>query len=232
MIISMPTALYNNVLPKKNSNPKSITYTISFTNPPRENQQTLIVPPVVEYENIAKKTEKRTDFGQRVYTTSNGNSVSIGSVKKQYEVGQIIPFSNESNNSNINPLLAENIDLQHNTNLLDLSSLGLTDAQISELYEGANSEFDNLLKEFNSVVQSYKSTTIEIQNLQKTKNEAIKTKNASESITGFESIVQQMIIKIKDIDDQITSLTADANLLSESATNLRTKILNVTQVVR
>jgi hypothetical protein len=174
--------------------------------------------------------------GQRIYTNTLSNASSIGSAKKQYEVGQVLEFVT-SEESALQPMLvADTLEIQHNTNILDLSSLGVSESDITAINNSADTQFTTLNDELNIVRQERIDTEVAISENQKNQNETQKAIDALVQLVAYDSSLQSVLdslkIKLAEFVAQANILIAAANEQASIASDLESQILAVAQMVR
>jgi hypothetical protein len=222
-------------LPKGPSDPGNITFTIS-NNDPSKIQGNFIIYPVAE--KLRKRPPKtydrerrRVSLGDLVYTITKGGVSSIGRSTKLFEVGQSLEFDDETIEANFNTP-PNQLELQHNTNLLDLAGLGLTDDEINQLTNNAASFKENLEKRITVLQNNIANNQSEIIELQKTINESNKALDALNAL-GESDEIKDRITKTKEESEQNQTLLIDqTNTLISELTILQNKLFDVSQLVR
>lgn len=244
MIISAPTALYAAVLPAEISDGTPVTWTISSQNPPRSTEtlfqllrsEQLRRLPGLVYDD----KERRRALGELIFRVASGAQKTVDDGKKTFEVGQILEFTDIQPPSNIDILNVPSIvDLQQNTNVLDLSSLGLTEDQIALLTDKAEDQFKAKLTELNNIVSGIKGKQADIASNQKLVNETRKARDAaavvfadSTDLTSGNIIIDQLNQKETSLLAERDTLIADLNLLTVQANEIYNEILDVREVIR
>jgi hypothetical protein len=174
--------------------------------------------------------------GQRLYTNTISNASLIGSSKKQYEVGQILEFT-AAKTSTLRPMLVSNsLEVQHNTNTLDLSSLGISDADIIAINNSADTQFTALNAALSAVRQARINTETSILENQKNQNETQKAIDALVNLVRYDSSLQGVLgslrTKLVELQAQASSLIVLANTQASSASSLENQIIAIAQMVR
>lgn len=240
MIIEFPTALYNTVLPQEPEDSESVTFTISSEDPPRDITATQELPIAEKLrplpDKIFSQLELREVLGDFVFSISEGSQNDVGSGKKQFEVGQFIDFGVESEIDAINlSEVPEQIDLQQNTNILDLSEFGLTDQETKFLSKQAESKMNELVIELNDIKSNVKDNEVAIVENQKSINEVRKTIKAVEVILD-DSEGNELLEKLRqseaDLVTQRDALIADINELNDLAKIKFQELLDTRELVR
>lgn len=134
MIIRFPTGLYRSILPTDTTS-GSVTYTISG-DPPKSDIQVIRLPVIEEEkslpEAIFSEDERRPQYGELIYTIAKSGRSNPGSSIKQFEVGEILEFEDNSNTEEIIlSSIPNTIEIRHDTNVLDLESAGLSEDEIN-----------------------------------------------------------------------------------------------------
>lgn len=235
MIITYPTALYASVIPQSASDNGNITYIVSMTSPPKGPLTEIQLPAAIEFRQRKPIDTKKPD-GQRIYTNTLSNASSIGSAKKQFEVGQILEFG-VSDNSTLQPMLASNpLQIRHDTNILDLSSLGVSQEDIIAINDSADNQFTTLNAELSVVRQARIDTETNITENQKNQNETKKAIAALEQLVQSDPSLQPVLDSLRSklalFVVQMNALVVMANEQANNATDLENRILAVAQMVR
>jgi len=235
VIINYPTALYLAVIPQSASDNGNVTYIVSMTSPPNGPLTEIQLPAAIEFRQRVPIDKKKPD-GQRVYTNTLSNASSIGSAKKQFEVGQILEFG-ASEESTLQPMLASNpLQIRHDTNILDLSSLGVSQADITAINNSADSQFTTLNSELSVVRQARIDIETDITENQKNQNETKKAIAALEQLVqsdpSLQSVLDSLKSKLALFVTQMNALVVIANEQASNATDLENRILAVAQMVR
>lgn len=239
MIVRYPTALYESVLPQSPSDSGNVTYTISMEDPPRVFQTTIRLPPAVERrekpDKVLDDDTRRIHLGQRIFTVSRTRKSVAGSGKKQFEVGQVITFGADVE-SDVNPMLVGDLELRHDTNLLDLSGLGLTSADIAKVGSDAMKRLRELQAQLSQYTRQRGDAEVEINENQKTQNETRKAIAAIEQLAvsnpAFEELLNDLRAKLPVLQSEMEGYVKKANAAAAGADATRDKIYDLIQVVR
>ena len=243
MIIEFPTALYISELPDEPSDSQSVTFLISSEDPPRPTQA-LQQFPIAEQlkplpDKIFTKAQNRSVVGELIFTVSQASRSDTGSSKKQFEVGQILDFETEEIPDLSNTEVPSVIELQQNTNILDLEDLGLTEEESNTLVAQSNTTMDELIGEINSIVEQINDNKIRITENQKSINEATKAINATTVILDTQTggsdlpeVLQKLIDTRTDLETERDQLIADTNSLNEEVKTKYNELLSVRELVR
>ena len=239
MIIRFPTALYESILPTAPAYGGNVTYTVSMEDPPRVFQTTIRLPPAVERREKTGKTigddVRRVHMGERIFTVSRTNKSVTGSSKKQFEVGQVLTFGVDSD-PEVNPMLVGDLELRHDTNLLDLSGLGLTDEDIINVSFSAMDRLRELQTELSGYTKQRSDAEIAINENKKTQNETRKAADAIAQLAAtdpaFDEILDDLNSKLPILEEELDQLVEIANQAARNADITRNKILDLVQVVR
>jgi hypothetical protein len=206
-----------------------------MTSPPNGPLNEVQLPAAIEYRQRKPINTTKPD-GQRVYTDTLSSASAIGSAKKQFEVGQVLEFG-VSDESTLQPMLASNpLEVRHDTNILDLSSLGVSQADIIAINNSADNQFNTLNAELNVVRQARIDTETDISENQKNQNETKKAIAALEQLVSSDPSLQPVLDSLKKklaaFVVQMDALIVIANEQATNASDLESKILAVAQMVR
>lgn len=240
MIISAPTALYSTVLPKDIDDSISVSWTISSQDPPRSTQtlfqllrseQLKELPPLIYSDK-----ERRQSFGELIFKVMTSGQSDIGSGTKSYEVGQILEFDDVQEPSDIVDLnVPDRIELQQNTNILDLTSVGLSDEQSEQLVSFATEQFKESTIELNATYNMINVVRANIDANQKLVNETRKARDAAKVVFAA-STDQQIVDILNNKEIQLLSerdvLISQLNQLTNDANEIYNRILDIREVVR
>jgi len=207
--------------------------------PPRVFQTTIRLPPAVERrqkpDKILDDDTRRIHLGQRMFTVSKTRKSIAGSGKKQFEVGQIITFGTDIE-SDVNPMLVGDLELRHDTNVLDLVGLGLTSDDIASVGSDAMKRLRALQAELSDYTRQRGDAEVAINENQKTQNETRKAISAIEQLVvsnpSFESMLNDLKAKLPVLQSEMETYVKQANAAAAGADSTRDKIYDVIQVVR
>ena len=243
MIIDFPTALYNSVLPQNPEDNASVTLTISSTNPPRDTGNVSQLPIAEKLkplpDKIFDRSQNRDALGDFVFSISQSFITDIGTNKKQFEVGELLSFGEESDVEAIGITeVPDLVDLQQNTNLLDLSEFGLSDEEVESLTSQAEDKFNELIIELNAIKSNVKDNEVKISENQKSLNEARKAIKAVRVVLGIpeddtgDGILQKLLESAEDLLEERDALVSDTNSLNAQAKDKFQELLDTRQLVR
>lgn len=235
MIISYPTALYKDEIPGVGDS-GNVTWLISSTDPPRSDVNFIQLPLA---ETLRKRPppeytahERRRRLGNLVFTLVEGAQGVAGSGKLQFEIGQIFDFDETDDvPTATTALVPKQVDLQHNTNLLDLSSLGLTDAEIVAVTDQSEARKKVLEDEISILQSEIDDLQVAINENQKTINEANKVFDAV-TILQDEALVKKLEQKIASLKSQRTVLIDQLNEANSAVAERYDELLSISQLVR
>jgi uncharacterized protein YeeX (DUF496 family) len=241
MIIDFPTALYNSVLPTVDD-PGSVTYIVSSTDPPRATDPTAEIPIAEQLRPLPDKIFTRKEFrdalGDFVFSVSEATVTDIGSNKKQFEVGQLLNFGEFVDVEGLTvtevPTL---VDLQQNTNILELSDFGLSEAEITALTNQAELKFNELIEELNAVKTAINDNEAQIRENQKSINEVNKTIKAARVVldvpgTVSHDIIDKLVESAEELIEERDALITETNELNVLAKAKYQELLDTRELVR
>jgi hypothetical protein len=243
MIITAPTGLYKSILPRE-TEAGNITYTISTQSPPKTFVNAIQLPFAESItpapDKIFDEETRREQFGNLIFSVSQSNKNIAGSNTKAFEVGEILSFENLSPVEEIVTVRApEDVEIRHDTNLLDLESLGLTAEEIDELT--SKSAARQLILEGDFVVKQNEIKTLEadIAETQKTINENNKTLKAVRGLLGIEDnetsddpIFQKLSRNQEVLQETLDQLIEDRNQAAVEAADVYQDLQRVSELVR
>ena len=244
MIIGFPTALYEPALPQEPQNSGNVTFIISSTNPPRSDDVLFQLLRSEELrqlpERIFTREQRRTNYGDFVFDISFGTQSVTGDGRKAFEVGQLLDFDDIEDPEALTTLeVPETVELQQNTNVLDLESLGLTEEESDLLISGATTKFGETVESLNNLKTQINDTQIGIADNQRLINETRKARDAakvvfegSTDITAGNEIIDKLDIKESELLLERETLIALLEVLTDQANEIYNEILDVKEVVR
>lgn len=239
LIITFPTALYSPVLPKKNTDSQSITYTVSSEDPPRYEQTYNQIPYAEEIkplpDRIYTEKELRTYAGELVFTVSKPSEGESGSNVKQFEVGQFIDFGDVEDIQELNTQNVPNvIELTQNTNVLDYQKAGLSQDEANLLISLSEDKMNKIIGELNAINATVNDNQTKITENQKELNEVRKMINATELV--IDSSTSEILDKLKNQEQALLlereSLITSTNELIDFADERFSELLKIREVVR
>lgn len=232
--------MYEPDIPQEPEDGGNVTYTISNNDPPRSAQTITRLPPAIELRTrpdaILSGAERRADLGDQVFTISQSSATATGSAKKQFEIGQVLEFVTDTT-IEVDPMRVSATTLiRHDTNLLDLGSLGLSEVDIDKITGQAESKIEILKDDLNVNRKLRKDTEIAINENKKTQNETRKALDAVNQLVVDDPSLQSTIDMLEanqvKLKEQETALITQANDSAEKAFGFVDDIRQVAQVVR
>jgi chromosome segregation ATPase len=171
-------------------------------------------------------------LGELVYTITSGGVPTEGRSTKLFEVGQILEFDETIESIGVNTV-QNRLEIQHNTNLLDLSGLGLTDSEIDSVTTDSAQFKEELEQQLTYVQNQIADGKAEIVELQKTINEANKALAALSAMGEDDDSVINKITETRDSAiAQRDQLSTEIAGLITTSTELQDKLFAVSQLVR
>lgn len=241
MIVSAPTGLYKTVLPSVQSDPTSVTYTISNESPPRAMLSFGYIPQSLEFRAtpvMVRDMKAVRDTTGELITTLSKSVGNIGvSNQKQFELGQVLEFETTTISQLENMLVGDSIDVRHNLNMFDLTSLGLTQEEQDQINNESIEVITKLHDEINDLRIQRVNYEAEIINIQKQINESNKTIAGLNIIiaagsTGFQSMVDKLNVKLADLSAALNAAIVAANSVAEQSTAKAKQITDLMSIVR
>jgi hypothetical protein len=240
MIIRFPTGSYRDVLPSVESDSTSVTYLISNTIPPRSSLTFPKIPATIAARPTKQKPliQKPSDYGTLSITVNRQTSSKVLSGAKTFDVGQILEFT-DSNPFVVDPMLVTpNVEARHDTNLYDLTAVGLTTTDQTVLVGEIQKAQAVIREALNRAIQDRANAETDIANIQKVINEATKSKQAAEIAVGnltdktainqiIEKLTQTIIVKNAELAIAIDT----ANTAAANSNDLRQQYLALSKLV-
>lgn len=141
MIISCPTGLYDTVLPKVPSDPTSVIYTVSSTEPPRGTLNFMPIPAGIENKQRATRPisgYRRQNLGTLVFTVKDNSVGTVPVGNDLFYPGQILEFGGVTDDQTL-PHPGNVVEIQHDQHYIDGASVGITDTDMERIVQGATS---------------------------------------------------------------------------------------------
>jgi hypothetical protein len=245
MIIKFPTGLYESILPGEGDS-GNVTYTISTQAPPRPEVR-IIQLPVAEQlrplpEGYYTEDQRRAALGELVFTIVKSSRSLAGSNAKQFEIGETLVFDDEIDQAEVLQVVRvpETVEIRHNTNLLDLGSIGLTDEEIAALTQESEARKRVLEKELSDTRMEIENLKVQITEAQKKINESIKAISAVREIYGIpendetfnNAIYQKLLATKKDLEITRDNLIVTHNTKGVEAEETYKAIQRISELVR
>lgn len=221
MILRFPTGLYQDAgqLPEDPSDSGNVTFVISNEAPKRSDALFIQLPVSEEIRPapapIYDDATRREGYGELVYTLVESNRSETGTNKKLFGIGEFLEFDTEV--VDLPDLLGvpRQVDLQHNTTLLDYSDAGLTTAEVEEITASATlkkKELEGTVASLQVEVANQQTAALENQ---KRINETRKLISAVSQIIGSDDAILKKL-KTREADllierDAIVVLINDFN---------------------
>jgi hypothetical protein len=235
VILRFPTGLYANQIPQDPEDTGNVTYTISNEDPLTSGEEFILFPFAEKSRSrgarVYTNDERRAALGDLVYTIDMSSAPITGTSRKLFEVGQVLEFTDEEIADVAPNLVGRDLTLQHNTNLLDLNSLGLSDNEISKIESDSMALKEQLDEQLTALMNVIEDNETEIANLQKSINEANKAMAALLVLEDTESYQKVQQTRDQAMSNQQT-LIATVNSQLGNSQVLRDKILAISQLVR
>lgn len=246
MIIKGPTGLWKKQLPVLPEDNRSITFTISNQNPPPAKDlfipkipNSVIARPLPIPENkVLDSADRRNLFGARIKSIVSGGQIHTRSGKKLFEPGEAIDFS-EDVDSIENRLSVDEVEISHNTNLLDLKGAGLTDEEIQQIENDAETNRqlirDDIANKQSEIdVQSSRLSTI-----QRKINESVKICNSliviydlNGSYPSGNEKYDKVYKNLQESNAEKDSVIQSINSLNNEITVLQEKLIRLSEVIK
>lgn len=216
----------------------NITFTISSEDPRRSQQTFLRLPPAEELRRrearVFSDQERRLASDDLIYSFSTGNVDRSGSSMKLFEIGQILEFEDsditEEVGLDVGPIF---IDIQHNTNILDLAKLGLSNDEIEFIVEEASLQQKELETAYTNLqidIAKFESDIVEIQ---KQINETNKVIGAVSNLAiSDQSILDRLNQNLTILLDERLQKVDIVNIKKKDSGIIYNSILKISELVR
>ena len=224
MILRFPTGLYQDAgqLPTDPSDVGNVTFVISNDSPKRSDALFIQLPVSEEIRPapapIYDDATRREGYGELVYTLVESNRSESGTNKKLFGIGEFLEFDTED--IDLPDLLGvpRQVDLQHNTNVLDYADAGLTTDEIDEITASATlrkKELEGVVAELQVQVSNEQTAAIENQ---KRINETRKLISAVSQIMGSDDAI------LKKLQTRESDLLIERDAIIALINNLNTQL--------
>lgn len=239
IIIRYPTGLYEDAgqLPAKPSDSTSVTFTISGEDPLRP-METVLQLPIAEQLRLRgpksyTKKERRVELGELVFSLTSSRETTPGSNRKLFETGEILNFTDSDLIEDLSALrVPSQIDIQHNTNMLDLEDIGLSEEEIqsvNDLSALKKEELDAQISAKRSEILNYRT---QISEIQKKINETKKVISAISELDDTQSIVNKLAQNLVGLETERSDLISSTNTANSELEVLYQSLINVVELVR
>lgn len=240
MIITHPTGLYAQAgqLPTNPEDSGNVTFTISSDDPARSIALVLQLPVVEELRPrpplIFNDAERRLSVGELVYTLISANRTQTGTNAKLFDIGEFLEFDDIDDELELPTISAQSVvDIQHNTNLLNLPGAGLSDEEIDEVTELSTQRKKELEDEVAALQGQIDSTKSAISENQKQLNETRKIIDAvTELGSGGSVILDNLVAREETLTVERTELITTLNQLNTDLVSAINSLLKVSTLVR
>lgn len=243
IIIQFPTGLYRTVLPQKPGDSGNVTYVISNNPPPRTDLLFPKMPRGIEVKRKKPRSieplRRREVIGDLAFTISKSSRTEEGNNAKQFEIGQILEFS-DAPLKRLDPMLvARTTQVQHDVNRLDYDAMGVADEERRLIAETSLLVQKSLSERLNDIRQRRANAEERTLSNQKIINDINRTMNAlqvvADSLDETDNDVQDLLDKLiakRDVAFEDRDAAVDeANQLAEEATRLVNEIRAVSTVL-
>jgi hypothetical protein len=238
MIIVAPTALYLSLLPKDPDQGGSVTWTISSNDPPRAKISVPILTQTEELTPLPPKIfdpeQRQIGAGEFVFNVSFTNATPAGLGNKSFEAGQLLEFDDvddvpTANRSQVPTVL----DIQQNTNILDLEQFGIEESEIEDIEALARKRLYEVITELNDVKEQTNSVSVQILDNQKLINEVRKIHRSLQLILPADDpTLIKLSIKETELEQERIVLIDTLNQLHKLASEKYTLVIQLREVVR
>lgn len=228
MIINYPTGMYKNAIDD------NITWHIS-SNPPQTVFRTYIQIPAVESirplpDRVHESSRRRGSKGSLVFSVNEAHGSIAENGKKQYAEGEVLEFG-DVNIIDIDMPPNSRIESRHNTNILDLESMGLSSDQVDGLYDRATRKRKLLDESYKYVRSEIENLEKNISNVQKSINEVNKA-IAAVSVIGDDIIIESLNEKLESLNDDMQSYVSQHRTKVVESESIIEQIRQVNEMIK
>jgi hypothetical protein len=174
--------------------------------------------------------DRRKSVAELVFSIIQTSQTQSGSSMRQFEVGQVLGFDED-----LSPVISvptnSSIEIRHDTNVLDLSGLGMSEDEINTIYEKAFRMRNDLNIQFESARTRVENLQISITENQKKINEAAKAIDAV-TLIGDETILKELQDKQVSLMSERDQLVQEYEKQSALSDTLKDQIRQISQMVR
>ncbi|MEM3000615.1 MAG: hypothetical protein QXU32_00685 [Nitrososphaerales archaeon] len=223
-------------IPSKPEDAGNITFVISSEDPKRSDGITLQLPVAEELRRRSGFTyndrERRLALGELVFTLIETTRSQSGSSRKSFAIGEFLDFDDDQIELPDITGIPKHVDLQHNTNMLDLEEAGLSKEEISKLYDLSVARKRELENTLASLKMQANDKQVAINENQKRINETRKLIGAVEQIPGSNDILSKLKARELNLKNERAVLIADLDLLNSKIKETYDALLKISELVR
>lgn len=236
MIINAPTGLYIPILPTGPSDPGNITFTISNNDPPRSGTTFIRLPPSEEFKpapaRVFTKLEKRQYYDKLIFNITTSGPSKSGSGNPQFEIGEVLDFTDEDNTNTDNYELG-NITLQQDTKVPNYSVAGISQDEYNAIVLASEKKIEELTLEIRQISTELKDNGSLISLNQSSINQStLLYENTVVVLGDSSSIATKIKNNITALQKSKDELLQTRNSLQNQLDSLRTELQKVREAVR
>jgi hypothetical protein len=183
--------------------------------------------------------QRRGGYGELVFTVAKAGRSNPGSNTKQFEVGEVLEFDDDPTVGTPVLPIESDIEIQHNTNVLDLSATGLTEEEINQVILESERRQRELEKAFAIVEAEFQDLNVSIRENNKAINETNKAIravrvafNLPETGTSDNNILIKLLDRLTELRIEREQLISDQNAKAAEVDTARQDLIRVSQLVR
>jgi hypothetical protein len=151
---------------------------------------------------------RKQTFGELIYTISRASRSDEGNNARQYELGQVLEFDEQSG-KDVDPMLVSEVtEIQHDTNKLDYSSMGLSEEEQNAIQDVSLVTQTTLMNRLNDMKRLRANSEQLINTYQKTINDTTKTIDSLEITLSEAPDYGSLSTELANIEDIIIKLKA------------------------
>jgi hypothetical protein len=212
----------------------NITWHVSSNNPPTTFRTYTQVPVVESIRPLPRRAHsrdvRRSTKGDLVFSVNETHGRRTPSGKKQFAEGEVLEFG-DVNVADIAIPPSNKIEARHNTNILDLESLGLEEEQVSDLYSRAMDTRESLDERYQTVRSQIEDLESLIRDTQKSINEVNKA-IAAVAVIGDESIESSLNNKLESLQTDLHEYVTQHEAAVAESESIMDQIRQINEMVR
>jgi len=233
MIINYPTGLYN--LFGSIQDTPNVTWYVSNNKPPRSGDVVVKIPPAEELRNLSvstiSKKDRRSVYGDLVYTINEASNNIAHSGQKQYDEGDILDFSDENISTPAGVPRGKKIIHRHDLGKLNTKSIGLDDSDVIKFESDIYDKKEELEQQYLHMRQNIENIEISIKSTQKKINESNKAHDAI-VLLNDEMLKEKIVNKKLEYEQELNNLLEDHGKSLEQLSSIVDDLFKIDMVAK
>lgn len=236
MIIKAPTGLFAPILPTGPSDPGNYTFTISNESVPRS-PETFVQLPASEAirrepEPVFNKEQKRIFAGELIFDITKTSEAVTGSGVRQFEVGEVLEFSEEEQ-ATADPYVLDDIEMRQDLKVIDFASAGLSQEEFDELQTASLKKQNEITAEIAKLGSDLKDNSASISaNQANINNSQSVLENILLVLGEGSSSAEKVKNNLESLELEKVTLLSNREELQSNIDSLRDQLVKVREVVR